>query len=380
MQTKATRGSASRGALGALALANLRFWPTVAPRIGRELAHWEALAGEIQDIPLRAIALQKLTDERFNAEVAATLATAAPRQTRVAAVTAIVALEVLFDYLDGRTEQPAEDPLGEGLRQFAPFIDAVRPRVKGREVSESGAVQSARGPEEADARYTHTLADRAREHLLVLPAAEQIATVALAGAERCAQAQTRLHASATLGDGMLEAWAREQALGSGLQWREHLAGSAASVLALHALIALATEARVTRTDAERTDAAYLAIAGVITMLDSLVDDASDRAHGAPGLIRLFDSRQALADSLRELTREALARIGEAPRRAHHEMVLAGAVAYYTSHPAAREPHARAVVAVVRRELAPMIWPALGVMHVWRAMKALHARASLGGFL
>ena len=49
------------------------------------------------------------------------LATLAPRAYRKGAVEAIVALQVLFDLLDGLTEQPLQDPLGDGERLFAPF-------------------------------------------------------------------------------------------------------------------------------------------------------------------------------------------------------------------------------------------------------------------
>ena len=106
-----------------------------------------------------------------------------------------------------------------------------------------------------------------------------VADTAAAAARRCVQAQTRLHAAATLGDGQLERWAREHAEGSGLQWREYAAGGASSVLAVHALIAAAADPATTRSDAERIDRAYLAIGAVITILDSLVDRAADAAAG-----------------------------------------------------------------------------------------------------
>ena len=105
----------------------------------------------------------------------------------------------------------------------------------------------------------------------------------MGAARRCVQAQTRLHAAATLGDGQLERWAREHAEGSGLQWREYAAGGASSVLAVHALIAAAADPATTKSDAERIDRAYLAIGAVITILDSLVDRAADAAAGQRGV-------------------------------------------------------------------------------------------------
>jgi tetraprenyl-beta-curcumene synthase len=367
-----TRESSS-AALAALARANLRFWPTVAPSVGRELARWDRPAREIPDAALRELALHKLSNESFNAEVAATLATLTPRPMRARTVRAIVALEVLFDYLDGRTELPAEDPLEEGERLFTPFTQAVRPHTVRAQVTTSLPADSAH----TDARYIRSLSERVRENLLMLPAAAAVGPVAYAAARRCAQAQTRIHAAGTLGQEALEQWAREQALGSGLEWREYLAGGASSVLAVHALIAIAGREGTTREEAERIDAAYLAIAGVITMLDSLVDHSADSARGESGFIQLFHTRDELTKCLRELTREALTRIRLAPYSAHHIMTFAGVVAYYTSHPGAQERHARPIVAMVRRELAPTIWPTLAVMRMWRSAKTVRTLAYRG---
>lgn len=123
---------AGGSSLRALAVANARYWPTVAPEAQRELARWLEPARDIPDPDLRALAVAKLTHERFNAEVAATLATLAPSMNRGTAVRAIVALELLFDYLDGRTERPSADPIGEGERMFEPFVGALeRPDANG---------------------------------------------------------------------------------------------------------------------------------------------------------------------------------------------------------------------------------------------------------
>src|SRR5215212_2244230 len=93
------RGS-SAAATVALVRANVRFWPSVLPDVRRELRRWDRRAEAIPDPVLRDQALAKLRHERFNTEVAATLATLVPPVRRHAAVEAIVALEVMYDYLD----------------------------------------------------------------------------------------------------------------------------------------------------------------------------------------------------------------------------------------------------------------------------------------
>jgi tetraprenyl-beta-curcumene synthase len=361
----------------ALALANARFWPTVAPEVSRQLARWQQPARAIPDATLRRLAVGKLAEEYFNAEVAATLATLAPRARRAQSVRAIVALELLFDYLDGRTEAPVgeaeaqADAIQWRERLFEPFLDAVTP--PGLRESAPGKASGV-GEGSPDAGYLSALSACVREELFALPAAGAVAAVARAGAERCAQAQTRLHAVPTLGQEQLRRWAEDHGAGSGLAWREYAAGCASSVLAVHALIAAAADPHSSEAQARRTDRAYLAIAAVITILDSVADRAQDSAQGHAGFVDLYEPGE-LPARMRALSSEALQRCREAPHGAHHAMTLAGAIAYYTSHPGAHEPGAREVVAVVREAVSPTIWPALAVMRCWRAAKG--ARAAIG---
>ena len=351
-------------------VANFRYWPTVAPVVRSELAQWQAPAASIDDRELRSLAISKQQDERFNAEVAATLATLAPRSARATATRAMVSLELLFDYLDGRTELPMSDQLKDAERLFGVFTGAIEPPDL------DGAVNTyVRGEDDPDRLYTRALAQRTRENLYALPGAAPIARVAKASAERCAQAQARMHAAATLGGGELREWASEHGQAGGLEWRAYLGGSMSSVLAVHALIAAAADPAATEVDATRIDRVYLAIAGVITMLDSLVDHSEDLALGKPGFGRLFDTPEELGRSVCALTREALARTREAPHGSHHAMTLAGVLAYYTTHPGARDRHARGTVAAVRAELSPTIWPTLAVMVGWRAAKRTRAHLS-----
>lgn len=368
-QRPSARGVRAIGPLRALAVANARYWPSVAPETHRELARWEQPAATIADPALRRLALAKLTRERFNAEVAATLATLAPAAHRAQTVRAIVALELLFDYLDGRTEQPSVDPIGEGERLYEPFVDALAPHEQN-----GGSSRHTDGDAPGDWGYLRALSDRARHGLFALPAAGTLAGSARACALRCAQAQTRIHAVATLGEPQLHEWALEHAPGSGLEWREYAAGCASSVLAAHALIACAADPASSQQDASRIDAAYLAIGATITILDSLVDRAEDHASGRPGFIGLYGHGELQA-RLPALVGEALARARETPRGDHHAMTLAGVIAYYSTHPGAREAAVREIMLGVRKEVSPTIWPALAVMRGWRTAKRIRALLS-----
>lgn len=346
-------------ALFALLAANARYWPSVTPIVRRELGRWRRRAGAIEERELRELALAKLRHEAFNAEVATVAATLAPRPHRAPAVQAILALELLYDYLDGLTERPHEDPLREGERLYTPFVSAFDPRA---------APASDAGGPDGSHRYPRELAAAVRSGLAQLPAREAVLEAARRCAARTAQAQIRMHAVPRLGAGQLVEWASAQARDDELDWREHLAGAASSVLALHALIAAAADPATTAEDAARIDAAYLSVGAVVTLLDGLVDHVRDTRAGELSYAGLYDDRAQLARSLAHCAQVASARSLELPDGAHHLMMLAGAIAYWTSAPGADNELAGPLLARLRGELRMLVLPPLLVMRAWRAAK------------
>lgn len=348
-------GFAVRAAF-ALPVANARYWTGIAPTVRRELRHWESRAIAIPDRDLQGLALAKLRDERFNAQVAATLAVTCPRRRRDDAVRAIVAYEVMYDYLDGLTERPSEDPLGEGLRLYGAFFDAVDP--EGR-IDESDV---------GDGGYLAELAEVVRDRFAALPARDAVAGAALKAARRCGEAQVRVNATPSLGGAQIELWARREASKQMLPWREFLAGAAASVLGVHALIAAAADARTTPAQAEQLERAYLSIAALSTMLDGLIDLDGDADGGQPGYLAHCPDRAVLAEDLAVAARRAAGLTRALPNAPHHQMTLTGVVAYYTSARAASRGDARPVTRRIQRELWPLIVPTLAVMRAWRLAK------------
>ena len=456
----------------ALLLANARYWGTVAVLVRAQLSRWERRAGAIPDPQLRMLALGKLRGERFNVQSAATLATLAPRAHRAGATKAIVALQVMYDYLDVLTEQPLPDRTRGGRRLFTALLDALtlepetgggplelqaglklqagegprEPRAGGAPIAETGGgplepraggfelqagehplkpragglelqadegplepqaggfelqagehplkpraggleLQAGEGPLEpraggdyyrhhtraGDGGYLRELVRTVRLELSRLPAAAAVAAVARESAARCAQAQLLGHAAARAGTAELELWATREATDTALGWPEYLAGAAASVLAVHALIAAAADARTTPVDAAQIDAAYLSI-GALTMLDSLIDRDADIATGQLGYARFYASPEAMATALVGVARDATRRARLLPRAAHHVMTLVGTVAYYASAPAAKSAFAQPVIARLIAELRPLITPTLALMRTWRLAKRVRRHA------
>jgi tetraprenyl-beta-curcumene synthase len=354
----------------ALVVANVRYWSTVAPLVRAELRHWRGRAAAIPNPAFREIALAKLDGERFNAEAGAMLATLAPRAHRADAVRAIVALELLFDLLDGLTEQPLEDPLGDGERMFAPFTDALGPAAPQPPLDERA---NASPDLEAEGGYLLELSRAARDALARLPARDAVIEPAAAAAARAAQAQIRMHAVPRLGTGQLRQWGQAQAPAAGLEWRELLAGAASSVLVVHALIAAAADPGTTRGQATRIADTYLSVCVALTLLDSLVDEDQDERTGRPGYVSLYEDRELLALRLAETARRAAGQARELPGGAHHVAILLGVVAYYASSPGARGARAKPIFASLHRSLAPAIDPPLALMRAWRLARRLRVR-------
>ncbi len=351
-------------ACGALALMSARYWPTVAPRAGRQLRRWHTLAQAIPDPALRALALDKLANERFNAQTAPTFATLVPAALRPLAVEAIVAVQVIYDYLDGLTEQTARDSLSDGHASHRALADAVSPTCS----------QARTYAAHDDGGYLEQLVAAARDALAQLPACGAVAASARAAAERCGQAQVRAHAVPTLGTAPLEAWAHEHAETEGESWRELIASSASAVISIHALIAAAGEAQTTPEDARRIERFHRATCALATILDGLADRACDqRSRDHFGYLHYFPDGDQLAGELLELARRALREARDIRHGGHHLMTLAGVVAYYTSALEAGESTARSTVRPLQKELQPLILPTLTFMRTWRHAKRLRRR-------
>jgi tetraprenyl-beta-curcumene synthase len=344
----------------ALLLANARYWTGVAPIVRRELARWEGRAQTISDSALREMAATKLSEERFNVEAAATLATLSSPPHRRHVVEAIVALQVAYDYLDLLDERQCGCPSNGGTRPLDTLADAFRPD------RHFDAEHEEDPPTDGDS-YVRELLNTTTRALARLPAGDTVATVALDGAMRCAKAQSLCHAAVRDGTAEVQSWAMRESRETGLDWQEYLAGASASVLSLHALMAAAADHRITSRHAREIDAAYLSICA-LTMLDSLVDRERDLATGELSYVDLYGDVGEMIARLALLTRHTAARARALPHGPHHVLTLVGIVAYYTSALTPEGTFPPSLTRPVRDELQPLMFPTLAVMRVWRFAK------------
>lgn len=358
------------GVCAALIRANLRYWPLITPRVRFQLRRWQQMAGAIPDPQLRRLALTKLREEHLNVEAAATLATLAPRSTRAEVVDAIVALQVLYDYLDILGEQPLSNPLRDGERLFQALLDGVSPPAEPRSYYPVGQPDT-------DGGYLQSLVSTVSGSLARLPTRGAITQAALASAKLCAQAQTRNHAAVSSGAGQLERWAASQAAGTGLGWQEFLAGAAGSILTVHALIAAAGRPQTTTAHAGEIATLYLHISA-LTMLDSLVDRTLDTQAGQRGYLDYYNGDQQLLERrLGQVVRSVVSQAQRTVDGTHHLMTMIGVIAYYGSAPAATGQGAGSVAKRMCGELGPLIAPTLALMQSWRMTKQVNHLGDTG---
>jgi len=352
----------------ALVLAHARNLSSVAPLVRSQLRRWDARAAEIPDPWLQGLALGKLRNERFDLEAVAMIATIAPAQYRERAVEAIMALQVMFAYLDALTEQPTTDPIRDGLQYSRALVDAVTVSIHPR--GDYYAYYQGAG----DGNYLSDLSVTVREALLGLPAVDSIAEVISTAAARCAEAQVRVHAAVCSGNEQLQQWATHEAKGTELQWREWLFGAMGSVIGAHALIASAADDHTTSEQASALDSTYLLLCAVTTALDQVVDHEGDLLAGGQCYLDIYETPQILAQRIAAVARLVIERARTIPNGSHHAMILSGVVGYYTTEPGATGEYARPVTEQVQRQLKPIITPTLATMHAWRLAKRIRHRA------
>ena len=210
--------------LRALAVANARYWPTVAPEVRRELEHGRQPAERDPRRPAATLALAKLArrglqrrgrrDTRNTRAAERAAARPCGRSSRSSCCSTT------------STGEPSSRPRipREGERLFEPFIDALARRRRARAAPPAGGQAPRTGRTSPRSRSARA------SSLFVLPAATQVAA-ARAGLRGALRAGTdRIHAAASLGEQQLEEWAHARAQGAGLSWREYTAGCASSVL------------------------------------------------------------------------------------------------------------------------------------------------------
>ncbi|MDW5597494.1 DUF2600 family protein [Conexibacter stalactiti] len=352
--------------LAAFPAAASSYWFGIFPLVGGELRRWRQLADAIPEPALRRHAVEKLTEEHVTAEGAAAFAILAPRRRRAALVRAVVAFEVMYDYLDGVTEAHPTLANNRSLHR------ALRAAVDARAPLSEDLYRH--HPHRDDGGYLVQLVLACRRGLAAAPAAARVTEALVVATERAAEAQSLNHAGRGDDHRALAAWARAS-VGDDqpdLRWFE-FAASASSPLGIFALCAAATLERTGPAEVAATASAYFPwVAALNYLSESLVDRADDLRTGNHSYVGRYDSERELGARLGEIARRSVRELSALPCSSRHLLLLAGMVALNLTHERARDAGARDAAEAIRTAIGPAVEPFLLMLRMRRAARRLRA--------
>jgi tetraprenyl-beta-curcumene synthase len=337
----------------------MRFRFRVLPLARAELREWERVAAATPDAGLRAHALETLRSESFSALGAALVATTIDHHDP-ALVRLLMAIQIAWDYIDTLAEQPAADPVANGVQLHRALLDAL-----------SGApprddyFRRSEGPD--DGGYLAALVRECRAATTQLPAFATVRAAAIAELET-AEVQYVNHAPAGQREATLRHWATGRTAGAEASWSE-LAAAASSSLGVLALLAAAADPATTPDTVARIRAAYVPWVDALTaLLDSLVDRRDDATTGLMSWIAQYPSDAAATARLRDITARAVEAARELPRGERHVVIVIGMIAMHLSQPSAWLPEAAPATRAVLRATGSLVTPLLlALLRTWRRL-------------
>jgi tetraprenyl-beta-curcumene synthase len=339
----------------AFATAAFNYWLGVYPNVTREIAHWRGRARAIPDSRLAKLALLTQSNERGNLEGAAVFAVLAGSAYRHSVVTATVAFQALYDFVDTLAERPAADPVANGERLHQALLaalDATRPHLDYLE--HSGMSD--------DGGYLVAMIETCRGSLAELPGYPAAQGPALRATERMIVYQSLNHDPADESHALLSQWAnRLTPAAEDMRWWEAAAGAASS-LGVFALIAAAASPGLTPAEADALELAYFPWIGSLhVLLDSLIDRVSDLRTGDHSLVESYEDSEDMAERLGSIAQRALLAADGLPRGSLHTLILAAMSSFYLSRPVARGAVNGPATQRVLAELGPSARPAMAVL-------------------
>jgi tetraprenyl-beta-curcumene synthase len=321
-QLWALAGAATRELLGGL------------HAVSRELKRWRRYAQTIPEAAIRADALDVFDRKRTHIYGAALFWTL-PRQRNYNLLRLLVAYELIWDLLDNLSESAARAGQTDGRPLHLAIAEAIDPR---------GPISDyySRHPWRDDGGYLRRLVEACRQECATLPSYPLVCEVALAEAHRAQVLALNHDPDAPHRDAELKRWVHEQCLSERqASWWE-LSGAASAPLTIHALLALAAQPSCTKSELDRTHAAYCPwLSATTTMLDSYVDQIEDAESGDHSYIAHYPDDDSALRAVQALVARSLVEVRSLPDGHKHAVIAAAMIAMYLSKDTARTAQLRA---------------------------------------
>jgi tetraprenyl-beta-curcumene synthase len=339
--------------------------------VSREVGKWRVRAATIPDPELRADALNALANKRGNINGAAMFWTLPDRRDHNL-LKALIAYEVLADYLDCVSERGASLGLSNGRQLHVALVEALDPLAP---ISDYYRHHN----HHEDGGYASALVRSCRASCAELPSfAEVQPFLARAGglsqvlalnhephpAARAHQLKEWADLNCSAQAGLDNKWQTP----TGQTWFERAAGASAW-LTVFAMLALATEqpsAERAPHEVQHTYESYLRwIAPIGAMLDSYGDLGQDLASAQHSYISHYPDMEIAVERLGALIHHSRRTSAALPRGARHSLIAACMVAFYLSKDSVSTPTMSASTRKLQRAGGPLAVALTPVLRLWR---------------
>jgi tetraprenyl-beta-curcumene synthase len=331
----------------------------------REVAHWSALAEAIPDPALREDAREAIHHKRANIEGAVLFSTIAKRRS-TDLLRALVAFEVLADYLDCTSERGAFVGVHNGQQLHCALVDALD--------AERPVVDYYRfHPWHDDDGFAAALVETCRRAYTRLPSYDATRPFGVRAATLAQVLALNHDEDPERRDELLRSWAAAHFPGDhALAWFEHT-GAASAWLTVLALLALAADERRCAREARAVFDAYLpwiSLAG--TLLDSYGDQEADAENGAHRYVGHYGDAEVMTRRIGEVVRRAVGATSELPHGARHRVLVSAMAAMYLTKDSVWAPAWRRRTRALIRASGPLTRLLIPALRTWRVVNKQQA--------
>ena len=291
--------------------------------VSKELKQWRTSAQAIPHPMIRADALDVFDRKRTHIHGAALFWTL-PGRRNYDLLRLLVAYELIWDLLDNLSESAVKAGQTDGRTLHRAIAEAIDPRGPISDYYDHH-------PWRDDGGYLRDLVQACRRGCATLPSFPFVYELALTEAHRAQVLALNHDPDASHRDAELRRWASEHYPGEQqASWWE-LSGAASAPLAIHALLALAAKPTCTKSELDRTYAAYFPwVSATTTMLDSYVDQIEDTDNGDHSYIAHYPDQDSALSAVQALVARSLAELRSLPHGSKHAVVAAAMIAMYLS--------------------------------------------------
>lgn len=342
-------------ALGAGAMRELRWGLS---GVSREVNRWREVAARIPDPVLRSDALGSLADKRYYTDGAAMFWTL-PSRRADELLSLLVAYQTIANYLDYASERGTEHRGASAGSLMLALVDAV-------DVDAPLHDYYAEHPWTDDGGYLRQLVVACRRSCADLPRYEQARSRLIREARRGHALELSHDPEPSRRDAALVRFAADE-FGTvpDASWFE-LAGSATSLLAVIALLALAADETTTDRDFDTALDLYRPWVGTLSlMLDSYIDQAEDSATGSWSAVAYYPDQRTATRRIAALMDRTLRDAAHLRRGQRHVLIIAMMIAMYLTSDGATSGAAAPGARRLRRAGGPLTMTLIPVLRCWR---------------